>query len=47
MEMAYFDQDIFLISEATDGTADPKYKSALKKAKHLAGPEGTTATVNT
>ncbi|HEY3209278.1 MAG TPA: amidase [Actinomycetota bacterium] len=42
-EMPWFGQELFLISEETDGLDDPTYKDALEKSKRLAGPEGIDA----
>ncbi|HEV8420630.1 MAG TPA: amidase, partial [Actinomycetota bacterium] len=42
-EMPWFGQELFLISEETDGLDDPEYKDALEKSKRLAGPEGIDA----
>jgi amidase len=42
-EMPWFGQELFLISEETDGLDNPEYKDALEKSKRLAGPEGIDA----
>jgi amidase len=42
-EMPWFGQEIFELSETTDGLDDPVYKEALEKSKRLAGPEGIDA----
>ncbi len=42
-EMPWFGQELFLISEETDGLDNPEYKDALEKSKRFAGPEGIDA----
>jgi len=42
-EMPWFGQELFLLSEQTDGLDNPEYKAALEKSKRLAGPEGIDA----
>ncbi len=42
-EMPWFGQEIFLLSEDTEGLDDPVYKKALEDSKRLAGPEGIDA----
>lgn len=45
-EMPWFGQELFLLSEQTDGLDNPEYKEALEKSKRLAGPEGIDAIMN-
>ena len=39
-EMAYFQQEIFHLAEATGGVDDPEYAGALEESQRLAGKEG-------